>query len=350
MYENQTFGAILTRMLDRVPSDVDKREGSIIYDALSPAAFELAQMYVELDANLNLFFADTSSGDYLDKRGLDYGLIREPATKAQRKGLFYDAGSALCDVPLATRYFISDINYVVVKRISLGTFILECERFGVVGNQYFGTILPVDFIEGLANAQMSDVIIPGEEIENDQAFRQRLLLHARFPSASGNKSDYINWSLEVPGVGGAQVVPLAYGPGTVGITIIDSNAQPASSLLVADVQKYICPATGDGKAPILSGVAVVSAIAVTVGVTATIVLVAGYTLPQVKASFEAALIAYLRSIAFAVDPSVKHTRIGSLLSATLGVQDYSSLLVNGGTANIAVSAGRVAIKGTVTLS
>ncbi|UTW69876.1 hypothetical protein KHA80_02945 [Anaerobacillus sp. HL2] len=33
MYEHQTYEAILARMLDKIPDDIDKREGSIIYDA-----------------------------------------------------------------------------------------------------------------------------------------------------------------------------------------------------------------------------------------------------------------------------------------------------------------------------
>ena len=44
MYENVTYEEILKRMLDRVPSDVDKREGSIVYDALAPAAVEIQLM------------------------------------------------------------------------------------------------------------------------------------------------------------------------------------------------------------------------------------------------------------------------------------------------------------------
>lgn len=43
MYEEQTFEAIIKRMLDRVSGDVDKREGSVIYDALAPIAFSLAE-------------------------------------------------------------------------------------------------------------------------------------------------------------------------------------------------------------------------------------------------------------------------------------------------------------------
>ena len=39
----KTFSQILADMLARVPNDLDKREGSIIYDALAPAAVELAE-------------------------------------------------------------------------------------------------------------------------------------------------------------------------------------------------------------------------------------------------------------------------------------------------------------------
>ena len=41
MYEALTFEAILERMLGRVDDSFDKREGSVIYDALAPAAVEL---------------------------------------------------------------------------------------------------------------------------------------------------------------------------------------------------------------------------------------------------------------------------------------------------------------------
>ena len=47
--DQMTFEFILDRMLDRVPDTVDKREGSIIYDALAPAAAELAKTYMELE-------------------------------------------------------------------------------------------------------------------------------------------------------------------------------------------------------------------------------------------------------------------------------------------------------------
>lgn len=59
--DQMTFEFILDRMLDRVPDTVDKREGSIIYDALAPAAAELAKTYMELDVVMDEAFVDTAS-------------------------------------------------------------------------------------------------------------------------------------------------------------------------------------------------------------------------------------------------------------------------------------------------
>ena len=68
MYEEMTYEVIMQRLLNRVPDTFDKREGAIIFDALAPAAAELAQLYVQLDVVLNQTFADTATGEYLEKR------------------------------------------------------------------------------------------------------------------------------------------------------------------------------------------------------------------------------------------------------------------------------------------
>ena len=42
-YENMTYEELVKAMLDKVTSDVDKREGSLIFDAVAPCAFFLTQ-------------------------------------------------------------------------------------------------------------------------------------------------------------------------------------------------------------------------------------------------------------------------------------------------------------------
>ena len=44
MFEVITYEKIMERMLARIPNNLDKREGSVIWDALAPAAMELESM------------------------------------------------------------------------------------------------------------------------------------------------------------------------------------------------------------------------------------------------------------------------------------------------------------------
>ena len=60
---NRTYEEILRGMLDRAPEDIDKREGSVIYDALAPTAYFLAQQDFQLEHFPDLVFLDTAVGD-----------------------------------------------------------------------------------------------------------------------------------------------------------------------------------------------------------------------------------------------------------------------------------------------
>ena len=77
-----TYEELLQAMLDRVPSNVDKREGSIIYDALAPCAYFLAQQNFQLENYLDLVFPDTAVGEYLDRAVAAFGVTRKPASAA----------------------------------------------------------------------------------------------------------------------------------------------------------------------------------------------------------------------------------------------------------------------------
>ncbi|NOU68395.1 baseplate J protein [Paenibacillus sp. LMG 31461] len=352
MYEDQTYKAILQRMLNRVPDDIDKRPGSIIYDALAPAALELANVFIALDAGHRAVLPSTATDENLDAATEAFGMTRKQANFAIRKGLFYGASNVPLDVPIGSRFSLAGLNYIVILKLSAGQFELQCETAGKIGNQNFGTILPLDYINGLVTASLTDVLILGEDTETDEEYRERFLQQVRLPSASGNKADYMKWALEVDGVGGVQVKPLWNGPGTVKVIIIDSSKHPASPQLVQNIQNYISPTTGtgEGKAPIGANVTVTAATAVTINVTATVVRNGISSLAQIEADFEEAMSSHLSGIAFGTDPSVKYAKLGALLLDVLGVQDYTSLQLNGTNGNISVSEGSVAVKGSVVLS
>lgn len=343
LFENQTFETILQRMLDRIPDDIDKREGSIIYDALAPAAIELAQMYTELDVVLRLAFGETSTGEYLDKRAADFGVYRKQATSAVRKGIFTDGNNAPFNIPIGSRFRLNDMVYVAIEKITDGQFRMQAETSGSIGNQDFGNLLPIEPIEGLGTATLADVLIPGEDEESDESLRKRFLQKVREPGTSGNAADYKQWATEVAGVGATKVTPLWNGPGTVKVTIVNADMQPATNELVTQVQQYI-----EQVRPIGAAVTVASAIGKAIDVSGNVVLALGYTLQNAQDAFAVALDEYFKEIAFSAT-YVSYAKIGTLLLNTPGVIDYNGLTVNGGTANVALQDEEVPILGTVNL-
>lgn len=75
MFESRTFENLIKDALEKVPDEVDKREGTIIYDAIAPICAELAQAYIDLENALKEGFADTASKIYLIKRAKERGVI-----------------------------------------------------------------------------------------------------------------------------------------------------------------------------------------------------------------------------------------------------------------------------------
>ena len=88
MYEEKTYESLLQEKLAGVSSALDKREGSIIYDALAPNSIESAMIYAALDSILNETFADTASRTYLIRRCAERGIIPYAATAAIGIGVF----------------------------------------------------------------------------------------------------------------------------------------------------------------------------------------------------------------------------------------------------------------------
>lgn len=336
MFEDMTFENIMDDMLSQVTSDVDKREGSVIYDALAPCAYKLAETYFMLNNFIDLVSGDTAVGEFLDRVVADYGITRKPATYAIRQ--VETSGS----VNIGTRWGLNDTTYVITELISTNIYRAQCEQLGSIGNIYTGQLENIDNVSGIT-ATLKNIIIPGEDIETDENLRVRFYTQIQAPSTSGNADNYKKWALEVPGVGDAKVFPLWNGNGTVKVIVVDEN-MAIDLTLPTTVFNYI-----ETVRPIGAIVTVESPGEKLINVSASIVLDGSKTLEEVKTAFTTVLSSYLKEIVFETY-SVSYARIGSLLLSTIGIADYSNLLVNGGTANISLLDTEMPILGTVTLA
>ena len=101
MFDDVTYNSILQEMLDNVSTDIDKREGSVIWDTLSPVAIELVTLYEEIDNVINESFADTASREYLIKIESERGLEPKEASNAVMIGV---ATPTDVDISIGTRF------------------------------------------------------------------------------------------------------------------------------------------------------------------------------------------------------------------------------------------------------
>ena len=333
---SQTYEEILQGMLDKVPSNVDKREGSIIYDALAPCAYFLAQQQFQLDNFIELVFADTAVGEYLDTAVSDFGLTRKAATAAIRQVTTSAA------ISIGTVWGINELTYTITEPITTNQYKAKCNTPGAIGNQYTGTLSPISNITGVT-ATLGDVLTAGTDEETDDALRARLYSKVRMPATSGNAYQYKQWALEVPGAGDSKVFPLDSGPGTVTVLVVDDN-KAISESLPETVAEYI-----ETVRPIGATVTVTSPTAKQINVTASVILDGSKTLGEVETAFNTALESFLSDTVFTTY-SISYAKLGGLLLDTSGVEDYNGLTVNSGTGNVTIGSKEIPVKGVVTLT
>jgi uncharacterized phage protein gp47/JayE len=252
------FLAILTRMLATIPDTFDKREGSIIYDALSPAAVELAQMYINLEIFKEQTYVLTATGINLDNRGADFAIHRFQATNAIRISRMYNFSGILTDIEIGMRFATPSetggLIYFATEKIDEGTYLLKCEMAGTIGNEHYGDILPLFIRNNLGRAIIDGTWQPARDTETDDDYRKRIIARLSAKAFGGNVADYKRFTSDIDGVGTVKVFPIWNGGGTVLISVVDSSFNPVSPEFINIIKNTIDPeeetGLGIGIAPI----------------------------------------------------------------------------------------------------
>ena len=118
MFEHMTFENIMEDVLSRVPSTYDKREGSVIWDAIAPTVVEIVNTYIAIDTVLNETFADTANLYYLAKRAKERGISQKLASQAVLQGEFTPVN---LELSIGTRFSCENLNYVITEKITGGS-------------------------------------------------------------------------------------------------------------------------------------------------------------------------------------------------------------------------------------
>lgn len=390
-----TYEEILERMLARVSDKFDKREGSVIFDTHSPTAIELQLLYVELNTLIAEAYGDSASREFLIRRCKERGITPYEATKAILKGEFTPKN---IDVT-GQRFNISSFNFIVLEKIADGEYQVQCETPGIVGNQQLGTMIPIEYIEGLETAELTGVLIPGEDEEDTEDLRKRYFDSFNEKAFGGNVQDYLEKTNAIPGVGSTKVTRVWNGDirpadmiptakvktwyegiigtldqevalwlsnvymaaaekklttgGTVLLTILNSDYGVASDTLIQTVQNTIDPAEnageGYGLAPIGHVVSVKSAKEVTVTLKTKITFDTGYSWSNLQNSIDTAVQDYLLELrkgwadtAYLV---IRISQIETRLLSIKGIVDIENTKINGSTDNLALGKYEVPVFG-----
>lgn len=349
MYEHITYEEIMQRILARVPDTLDKREGSILYDAVAPMAAEIQNLYIELDTILSQGFIDTAEGEYLEMRCAERGIVPAEATHAIMQGEFN------MDIPIGSRYSLGDYNYTAKERVSQGVYRLECEAVGSEPNAVIGALTPIDYIEGLTSAAITKNLIPGEDREEEEHLRARYYDSLNAQAFGGNLADYREKTVALPGVGDCKVYPVWNGGGTVKVVIIDSNFAKPSDALLSEVQARIDPlqkqGQGYGLAPIGHVVTVAGVSETAINIQSTITYQGELGFNDLKTAIEEAVDGYFLELAetWAEEEKliVRISQIETRLLDLPGILDISGTKLNGTESNYIVSQNSIPVRGTI---
>ena len=363
MYEDMTYQIILKRMLDRIPNTFDKREGSVIYDALASAAIEFQNMYIHNDTVLNESFADTQSREYLIKRCAERGVHVQAATYAIRQGEFN------MDVPIGSRFSLNQLNYEVTEKINDGVFKLQCETAGVAGNSESGTLIPIDYIDGLQTAFLTDILVEGKNEEDTEHLRKRYFDSLDSQAFGGNVADYkeklkslVLKSKEGVSLGtveGVKIHPVWKGGGTVKAVVLDEKYSKPSTEFIDAVQEATDPVQNQGKgagfAPIGHVVTVVGCGETTINIQTQITFQKNYDWNSVKSDVEKAIDGYFKELSSQWESLEENEglvviirQIEARLLNLTGILDITNTTLNGSAQNLVIAADNIPVRGTVT--
>lgn len=353
MYESMTYEKILADMLAQVGSPVDKREGSLIWDALAPAAWELARLYAALERVLQEGFADTASRQYLILRARERGLEPRAASPALALGrIELTAGASVLP---GARFCCDRFNWRVLNKLDGNYYELECEEAGSQPNAYIGHMVPLEYLNGLNKAELERILVPGEDEESTENFRARYLQDLLEQSFGGNAADYVSKAGDIAGVGAVKVQAAWNGGGTVKLILLNEKLGVPDNMLVQRVQMLFDPppnqGAGLGLAPIGHVVTAAAARAKSVAVGLQVVLREGWQLADVRAAVNGCVDEYFADLAAgwaaAEHLTVRLSQLEARILQLNGVLDVGGLTLNGRAANLLLAADEIPVRGQV---
>lgn len=347
LFDSLTPETVLERILSRMDTDLQTREGSYAYDQSAPIAFELWRVLMTLDELIEAFYVNERSGPYLDEHAKLFAMFRREGAKAAAKMTFSGRDGTV--VPAGSVFYAGGaLEFrltadAVIRNGAAEGYLLAAE----VGSKYnapAGSISQIGrTIAGVEKFEVGEAM-GGADPEADKDLFERLDEKRKRPPTSGNEAHYREWALSVDGVGAVRVTPLWRGPGTVLVLVASYDRHPVDEAVTAACKEYI-----ETQRPVGADVTVASAKAFPVDISVRVILDAAASGEAVEREFVSKLDTYLAEAAFEEFTVYTH-RVGALLVSIDGVVDYRELTLNGSRKNLELEYDCVPVLGEVRLT
>ena len=363
MFEDRTTEQIKKEALAEISPvlGISTMAGSYADAVAGPLAQMVSRLYKTLPAVLSMLFIDPGSGPFIDLVAQDYhSLVRREGTKARCNIVLTGKGGTV--IPAGTVFLtaaglqFSLLDAVVIPLSGSAVGTLEAVQEGAAYNVPPGAIdrmfVNLSGLDSYENTQGAG----GTDPESDEALYLRVVDARQRPAVSGNGWDYRRWALEVEGVGEVKIVELWDGPGTVGLTLADSRFETPTQEIVQAVLAHILERKPIGATPTVR-----AAQGVEVTVRAKVITL-GTTMEEVREELEARLREQFqrmiqtkyKTIYYGPEEDKSYTllynRVLALLLSIDGVDTFTSLSVNDGTADITIPADSIPVVGEVYVS
>lgn len=338
------------QMLALLPEDIDKVEAGFPWDFTRPTAViasELLEFFIP--EVIKLMFPQWSYGEFLNYIGNAAQVVRKSAGYATATVQF--TGTPGTIIPTGTVLATeasgggSSIEYATLELCSIGVdgtvdVAVQAVEAGIEGNVNIGAItLMSSPIDGVVAVTNTEAATGGTDEEEDDDYRERIISANESIEASfvGNNSDYKRWAEEVTGIGAAVVIPEWNGPETVKIACMDSNGEIANQRLLDAVYAHIMSPDDpmERLAPPNVILTVSAPTLVEISYAFTPEISPDYELATVITAFSESLAKYYKEAAD--DGEVKYIQVHALLTNTPGIEDFTGLTMNGGTANVTIN-------------
>lgn len=245
---------LLNMALQQVPEDVDTRQGSIIYDTLAITCTKLADVFMEVKQIADqAYMPSATKKENIDYKAAERGVYRYEATKAERLGTFTYSDGTPASIPVGSLFCTIDenkenvINYIVTAPYILddieikGSYVLECQVDGTIGNTYFGEILPLTDMDTLGSATLTTVLTPARDEESSESVKQRYYDTFNIEAFGGNIADYKDYMSKFTGVGQRQIYPRTKDDKRIIISCVDPSNQPISQEYQNTIKQTLDP-------------------------------------------------------------------------------------------------------------